>query len=202
MTRKSEQSTQTRETLLDNAERLFASSGYDAASVAAICSAAGVSKGAFYHHFSSKQALFFELMRRWLENLEGRLTQIENQSDQVSAKLFSMAHVVGEVIEVGGPQLSIYLEFWNQALRDREVHTALSKPFDDFLIFFSELLRSGMERGTIRASDAEMTARVVTAMAIGLLFQGLLDPDAVDWNDVTKFGLDILLKGLDSEAMG
>ncbi len=200
--KKSEQSYQTREMLIDTAERVFAKSGYDAASVTAICTAAGVSKGAFYHHFDSKQALFFELMRRWLDNLEGRLKQIEYRSDQVPEKLLSMAHVVGEVLEEGSPQLSIYLEFWNQALRDRQVHAVLSKPFDDYLVFFSGLLKAGMEQGTIRAGDAEMTARVITALAVGLLFQGLLDPDAANWNDVTEFGLETLLRGLNSEATG
>jgi AcrR family transcriptional regulator len=199
---KAEQSHQTREELLDSAEELFAKSGYDATSVAAICAAAGVSKGAVYHHFESKQDLFFELIQRWLETLESRLKLLENQSEQVPEQLISMAHVVGEVLEVGGPQLSIYLEFWNQALRDQQVHSTLSKPFDDFLHFFSEMLQSGVERGVIRKTDPEMAARVITALAIGLIFQGLLNPDAADWNEVTEFGLNLLLKGLSREDFG
>lgn len=198
---KAEQSHQTRETLLDSAQELFAQSGYDATSVAAICTAAGLSKGAFYHHFSSKQALFFKLMQRWLETLEARLKAMQNEFEQVPEQLLSMANVVGDVLVEGGPQLSIYLEFWNQALRDQRVHTTLSEPFDDFLDFFSGLLYSGMERGVIRKTDAEMTARVITALAIGLLFQGLLNPEAANWNRVTEFGLNLLLMGLNHEAV-
>ncbi len=198
--KKSEQSQQTREKLLDAAERHFARSGFDGTSVTAICETAEISKGAFYHHFNSKQALFFELMQRWLDTLEERLKEIESRSEQVPGKLLSMAHVVGEVLEVGGPQLSIYLEFWNQALRDREIHRALSQPFDDFLIFFTNLLQAGMERGVIKQTDAEKSARVVAALGIGLLFQGLLSPDAANWNEVTEFGLNILLEGLSDEG--
>jgi AcrR family transcriptional regulator len=197
--RKREQSTMTREALLDAAHEQFAKSGFDATSVAKICETAGVSKGAFYHHFASKQSLFFELMQRWLDNLEVQLSEIETNADQVSEKLLSMAHVVGEVLEVGGPQLSIYLEFWNQALRDQELYSAFSQPFDDFLDFFARLLQEGIQRGLIRNTDAGMTARVITALGIGLLFQGLLSPDAADWNEVTEFGLGIVLQGLNKE---
>lgn len=200
--RKSERSKQTTDALLEAAERQFARSGFNAASVAEICEAAGVSKGAFYHHFESKQALFFQLLERWLESLETRLTQIGSQSERVPQQLLSMATVVGEVLEIGGPQLSIYLEFWNQAIRDPAVHEALSQPFEDFLKFFADMLEGGMQRGVIRKTESEKAARVITALGIGLLFQGLLDPKAADWNDVTGYGLNLLLEGISAEATG
>lgn len=48
----------TRRQLLDAASKIFAANGYDATGVADIVAAAGVSVGTFYHHFSSKNALF------------------------------------------------------------------------------------------------------------------------------------------------
>ena len=63
----------TRSRILQAAEDCFAQRGYDAASVAEICRSAGVSKGAFYHHFPSKQALFLELLDRWLAELDAQL---------------------------------------------------------------------------------------------------------------------------------
>jgi AcrR family transcriptional regulator len=47
--------TRTRALLIETAGQLFASRGYDGTSVDAIIRQAGVSKGAFYHHFSSKE---------------------------------------------------------------------------------------------------------------------------------------------------
>jgi len=47
--------TRTRALLIDAAGQLFAAHGYDRTSVDAIIRQAGVSKGAFYHHFSSKE---------------------------------------------------------------------------------------------------------------------------------------------------
>jgi|SRR5436190_3026651 len=45
----------TRSLLIEAAGQLFAAHGYDRTSVDAIIRQAGVSKGAFYHHFSSKE---------------------------------------------------------------------------------------------------------------------------------------------------
>jgi AcrR family transcriptional regulator len=47
--------TRTRALLIETAGQLFASRGYDGTSVDAIIRQAGVSKGAFYHHFTSKE---------------------------------------------------------------------------------------------------------------------------------------------------
>jgi AcrR family transcriptional regulator len=51
----------TRERLLRAAERLFVRHGFDAVSVDRIVRAAAVTKGAFYHHFGDKLAIFREV---------------------------------------------------------------------------------------------------------------------------------------------
>ena len=54
----------TRASLIDVAEELFSQQGYAAASLDAIVAGAEVTKGALYHHFSSKQALFEAVFER------------------------------------------------------------------------------------------------------------------------------------------
>ena len=56
--------TETREALYDAGERLFAELGYAEAKVEAIARHAGFTRGAFYRHFSSKEAFFLELLER------------------------------------------------------------------------------------------------------------------------------------------
>ena len=48
--------------ILDSARRLFADQGCEATSIDDIAVAAGVAKGAVYHHFASKEALFAEVL--------------------------------------------------------------------------------------------------------------------------------------------
>jgi AcrR family transcriptional regulator len=56
--RRAQFSASTRRALVDVAERLFTEHGYAATSLDAIVAGADVTKGALYHHYSGKQALF------------------------------------------------------------------------------------------------------------------------------------------------
>lgn len=56
----------TRERLYEAAQRLMIEKGYPATSVDEICAMAGVTKGSFFHYFSSKDHLGRELLERYL----------------------------------------------------------------------------------------------------------------------------------------
>jgi TetR/AcrR family transcriptional repressor of nem operon len=56
-----------REKLLDAAFVLIREQGYSATSVDELCAQAGVTKGAFFHHFQSKAALAVAAANRWSE---------------------------------------------------------------------------------------------------------------------------------------
>src|SRR5690606_30230639 len=50
--------------LVDCAQTLFATKGYEATTIGDVMAMAGVSKGGFYHHFESKEALLEALAER------------------------------------------------------------------------------------------------------------------------------------------
>jgi AcrR family transcriptional regulator len=124
-----DRATQTKESILEAAEYLFAVQGYEATSVSMICDAVGVSKGAFYHHYKTKQSVFLELMQRWLKGLDEQLVLISESSNNVKDGLLSMGKIVGQVLDVGGPQLPIFLEFLSRAIRDPAIWDATVEPF-------------------------------------------------------------------------
>jgi AcrR family transcriptional regulator len=55
--RKVEKGLETRREIIETATRLFAERGYAAVSIEAVLAACGISRGALYHHFQSKEAL-------------------------------------------------------------------------------------------------------------------------------------------------
>ena len=69
LNRKIEQGEATRRELVAVARELFAERGYDAVSIEMVLQKTGVSRGALYHHFKSKGALFAAV----LEAVEGDL---------------------------------------------------------------------------------------------------------------------------------
>ena len=64
---RAEQQALTRERLLAAAERVLAGHGYGGASIELITAEAGYSKGAIYSNFESKEAVFLELLRVYME---------------------------------------------------------------------------------------------------------------------------------------
>lgn len=69
----------TRERLIDAAERLFAERGFDGVSLREIVAAADVNLGAVHYHFESKQGLFDEVFARGARRItEMRLRLLKN----------------------------------------------------------------------------------------------------------------------------
>jgi len=66
----------TRGQLIEVATRLFAEHGYEGTSIEAVLSATGVSRGALYHHFAGKEALFEAVVSAVSAQVMVELTQV------------------------------------------------------------------------------------------------------------------------------
>jgi TetR/AcrR family transcriptional repressor of nem operon len=82
-----------RESLIEAAHTLVRRQGWTATSVDQICTAAGVTKGAFFHHFASKEALGVAAVQAWTDRAETHvfdnalLTTIEDPLERVLAHI-------------------------------------------------------------------------------------------------------------------
>ncbi|MFE7316227.1 TetR/AcrR family transcriptional regulator [Streptomyces sp. NPDC057555] len=86
--------------LLATATRLFAEQGYDRTSVQEIVDAAGVTKGALYHYFGSKEDLLREVYGRVLRLQQERLDHFADAAAPVERRLRdAAADVVVTTIE-------------------------------------------------------------------------------------------------------
>ncbi|GGP99983.1 TetR/AcrR family transcriptional regulator [Streptosporangium pseudovulgare] len=80
-----------RQRLLSEATRLFAEQGFESTSVQEVVSAAGVTKGAMYHYFDSKDDLLHEIYGRVLRMQMERLTAIADGPGTVAERLHAAA---------------------------------------------------------------------------------------------------------------
>ncbi|MET7333739.1 TetR/AcrR family transcriptional regulator [Nonomuraea sp. NPDC005650] len=85
-----------RQRLLAEATRLFAERGFEGTSVQEIVMAAGVTKGAMYHYFDSKDDLLHEIYARVLRMQMERLTRIAAGPGDVRRRLYRAAADVVE----------------------------------------------------------------------------------------------------------
>jgi AcrR family transcriptional regulator len=68
----------TRGQLIEVATGLFADHGYEGTSIEAVLAAAGVSRGALYHHFAGKEALFTAVLEALSDRITAQLTEVIN----------------------------------------------------------------------------------------------------------------------------
>ena len=93
-----------RSKLLDAAMTLVREKGYAATSVDDLCKMAGVTKGAFFHHFPSKEALAVAGAEAWTEHARARIftdapwQRVEDPLDRLVAHIdFRLAMLDGPV---------------------------------------------------------------------------------------------------------
>lgn len=190
----------TRKNILSVSLELFSQNGYDATSVAQICQGAQISKGAFYHHFASKQDLFLALMTTWLEAVDGYFQISGETAENVPQALENMAAVSGGLFEALEGGFPILLEFWTQASRHPAVWEKAVAPYQRYLEYFTGMMQSGIDEGAFTPSmDPEQAARVLTSVVMGLLLQATFDPHGSAWQDVTRLGIKILIDGMRSD---
>ncbi len=191
-----QRSEETRNHILEAATHLFSKFGYDATGVAEICQAAGVSKGAFYHHFPSKQAVFIALLNSYLNAIDSGFSLMRQQAHNVPQVIIQMAEMAGSLFQTADVHLSIFLEFWTQANHDPQVWEKAIAPYRRYQSYFEELVTEGIAEGSLRPMDPQLAARVLVTLAIGMLMQSLFDPSIADWPSEARQSMELMMKGL------
>lgn len=192
-TRRASYSASTKRSLLDAAATLFTSNGYAGTSLDAIVADAEVTKGALYHHFSGKQALFEAVFERIETDAAQRIAKaLKKERDpweKAIAGVRAFLTVVQEpayrrVVIQDGPAVLGYERFREQEGRstfahvveiidavldagdwtlDAEMRTTFGR------IFFGAMSSAG--ETVSGAEDPVLEARRVEA-AIGFMFSG------------------------------
>jgi AcrR family transcriptional regulator len=191
-----EQKARTRSALLEAASKVFARRGLHAASVEEVAEAAGFSKGAVYANFESKEALFLALLD---QNLEDRMAEIRRNSgddsepgDQLRATGDDWVAFINRDPEWA----MLFFEFWAYSLRNPEFRTELVARYRKMRGSVAELIeRRTSQLGLELPVPAEKVAVMTFAMANGIAFEKLLEPDAVS-DDIYPSMLNLLFLGL------
>ena len=189
-------SEETRTHILEAASLLFAQEGYEASSVAEICLAAGVSKGAFYHHFPTKQAIFLELLELWLDAVDEHFAHLRREAGSVPEAILQMASTAGGIFKAAGVKPTIFLEFWMQAVRDPQVWQAAIAPYRRYRSYFASLIQAGIDEGSFQPVDTLAAAHSLVSLAVGLLMQDMFDPLGADWENIVVKSVQVFLNGL------
>lgn len=96
-------------------------------------------------------------------------------------------------------RLPMFLEFWAQASRDQAVWQTTIAPYRRYRDYFAGLIEQGIAEGVFRPVEPQVAARLIVALAVGMLLQGLLDSQEGDWQAITAETMGIVMDGLTIE---
>ena len=163
-----EQRKATRSKLIDAAQELFSSSGYEHATVDEISQAAGYSKGAYYFHFSTKDDILLELLRIWTEDRNRQLAGVVDSARSHEGLRDALAGFFSYKDTPRWP--GVLLEFWAQATRNAEVGKRLAAAYASWRRDLAEAFEAAGAAGVITTS-ADEAATVALAAHDGYAVQ-------------------------------
>ena len=185
----------TRQALLDAAIELFGSNGFDGTSVQSIVERAEVTKGGFYHHFGSKQALLHEIHDRFidyhLEQLRSLLA--EPGLDPVER----VRRMVRDVLVVGAAKWRNDIEIFYQERRqlEGEHYAAVLAKRHEFEGYVVEVLRRGIDSGALAdRGDPKVVAFGIIGMTMWAYHW--FDPARGGERELGELYADMVLDGL------
>lgn len=164
-----------REEILARALEVFAEKGYRKASLREIADSVGLSQAGLLHHFSSKEELFAEVLRKrdevdsagghfdtdWSDALDG-LVGIVRHNAEVPGLVQLYATISAEAADPDHPGHDYFVSRYRQIVGGLE-----------------QYLRAEQEAGRVRAdADPRTLARLAVAVADGMQVQWMLDPTA------------------------
>jgi AcrR family transcriptional regulator len=171
---KQQRAIQTRRTVLDAAARVFAANGYLATSLSQILAEAGVTKGALYFHFASKEDLARAVVLEQFAPVEDPdATELPSGAEALQAAIDLTHQIARSLMDDPMMQASIRLVIEQSAFLDEPD----AGPYLGWISLFQGLFTEAQRVGDIRAeSDPATLARIVIGSFTGIqLVSGVLD---------------------------
>jgi AcrR family transcriptional regulator len=174
-----------REKILNGAREAFASKG-EAATMAEVARAAGVSQGLVYHYFADKEEIFQELTRQIIHTDPMGVRRV---AEEAGTPWERIASLISRLME----SRRLYPEFYQ--LMDQVRHSEktpanlleqMRRQGEIFHETMRQLIIEGQAEGSVAAGDPDQLLMAVSIWLEGLNRWKFLDPQRIDahWPDV------------------
>ena len=184
--------------ILEAASTVFSRLGFQQSRMDDIAEQAGLSKGALYLYYKSKDAIIAALLKHFFVQEFKRLQVfVESEHEEtVSEQLMTLTRQLAAAMQWMTRFMPIAFEFYAIAGRDKEVHQFLKEYFKDYRRLLAHLIRRGIERGEFREVSVEATAITLAALYEGLALLFFVDHQSIQWEDQAETSVRLLLSGL------
>lgn len=156
-----------RKELIDTAERLFITNGYDQTAVCDIMKKVNLSQGAFYYYFESKEDVLVAILEKNVAVMESALRQTADRIDLDEAvKLNTMFNQFISVT-ISGKKIHNYIhQEMNATLHKKLIKIKLSARIAQIM---AEVISKGMEKGRFNVAHPLETSYLLIMLLASAL---------------------------------
>jgi AcrR family transcriptional regulator len=159
-----------------------------------ICAEAGLSKGAFYGYFESKQDLLLCLLEEDTGAIDRLLDELDRQPLGCRERLSRFSRAMLERGE-DPAHVQVRVDLWSAMTTTPSVRERFTQATERRRQVLRKWIEHGVRSGEIVDVPSNALASLVLAVADGLLLHNGLQPSAFRWSNIRK-AVDVLLDGL------
>ncbi len=188
--------------ILHAAEDLFSSKGYHETSMDNIVEKSGMSKGAIYGHFKSKENLFLEILEKQQTSTLSQIKSSFSPKDSPMKKLEKAVEMAfSSQVEHSRETCRMNLEFFVAVPKIEALKPRLENRYATVHKFIAEIIEEGVKKGEFRQDiDVDSLVSIIIATLDGLsLHWATLGPD-FDWQQIKNIFVTVLLNGIHAES--
>jgi AcrR family transcriptional regulator len=196
MTNRKKQLIDTRRKIYTTALRLFYAKGYDKVTVDDICKKVGVSKGAFYDHFKSKDQVIVDLFLKVADQIYAKFvsTELDSQKNSLE-KLFLLGMKAVDYSKSVGMD-TLIVSYRAQINLNKRAGPIASEKRTIFKIV-QKLVEEGQASGEIRTDlSRDDITRIIVRYFRGIVYNWCAVKGRYDLKKETEKALIIMIKGL------
>jgi AcrR family transcriptional regulator len=182
--------------ILEAAIAEFAQHGFHATRMEDIARTAGLSKGAVYLYYKSKDAIIAALLRTLFAwELRGARSIVDGEGT-ATERLLRITRMFADELDRLAVAMPIFLEFYAVAFRQASVREHIGKMYDQFRVPLAMLIQQGIERDEFRAVEPNEAALTWIALFEGLTLLWAMNPRGIAWRKQAEVATHLLLDGL------
>jgi AcrR family transcriptional regulator len=185
--------------ILDTAEEVFASRGFEGANMDLIAERSGLSKGAVYWYFKKKDDIIGALLDRVFRRSIISLRKIASEGDAPRSRLIRIGEQISRDYQGLQHLMPIALEFYAIALRQKRIRKHLATLYEELLSILAPVIQEGIELGEFRQIEPRRAATLLIASYEGLGVVWAVSPKLVDWKTHGLMMAPLLIGGLEKE---
>jgi AcrR family transcriptional regulator len=182
--------------ILDAALEVFARQGFHEARMDDIAQASGLSKGALYLYYKSKDAIIGALLTSIFNIAMRGSLAVEHADGPVRDRILEITERFAGEIDRFSRAMPVMLEFYAIAARDRTVRKYMGEILDEYAELVAHLLAQGMDRGEFRGGDPHDLAVGLIAIWEGMALLWAISPERIQWRKQTTLAVKAFLDGL------